>query len=155
MLELRQFKCVNCRGKDPVKHEVHIWYERVDSENPKSVCRTCRRKIDAVPRGEEVGVHICNFSCTCGHEFVVQCEMRDTAPCYECGAPKVVPHSFQPLRKINRKTDRTHNCSKCNGGPNCPNMCPNICLQLQAMKLCSDGESEQSSDRDSEDSESD
>ena len=121
MSSLRQFKCYKCKGKDGQKY--HVWHKRVPNDNPTSKCRTCGEFRPAVPTGEEEGVKICHFSCTCGNAFVVQCEMSDTAPCYDCvKQKKVAPHSFEKLRKIDRKTGHTHNCSKCDGKGNCPNM---------------------------------
>lgn len=117
--ELRQFICRKCPGKYSY-HKYRLWYERVDTCDLKSECRGCRRMMDAVPRGEEEGVHNCNFACSCGNTFVVHCEMQDTAPCYEC-REWLSPHSFQPLRPINRKSDNVHCCSKCKGKGNCPN----------------------------------
>ena len=121
--ELRQFICYECPGLNPRVHSYHRWHKRVDCSNPVSKCRTCKRWIKAVPRGEEEGVKICHFACSCSNEFVVHCEMRDTAPCYAChGDEDVSPYSFERLRKIHKETDNTHNCSKCHGQGSCPNM---------------------------------
>lgn len=117
---LWQFICRSCPGKFE-HHKYRVWHERVSGPDPKSKCHVCNKMKPAVPRKEEEGVHICHFECNCGSVFVVRCEMQDTAPCYECGV-MVAPCHFQPLRRINRKTNRTHNCSKCNGQPGCPNM---------------------------------
>ncbi len=123
--ELRQFICRGCPGKYSY-HKYRVWHGWVDSNYLKSRCHNCNKMKEAVPRGEEEGVHVCNFHCPCGNEYVVRCEMRDTACCYACRARgrvrQVAPHSFQPLRKIKKKTDNVHSCSKCNGSGDCPNM---------------------------------
>ena len=122
MSSLRQFKCHKCQGKNRQKY--HVWHKRVPDADPRSKCCTCGKPRQPVPTGEEEGVKICHFTCTCGNEFVVQCKMSNTAPCYRhsCDKKKVAPHSFEKLRKINKKTDNTHNCSECDGKGNCPNM---------------------------------
>ena len=117
--ELRQFRCKECPGKYS-HHEYRVWYERVYPNPARSQCNNCKEMVDAIPRGEEEGVHNCNFSCSCGNGFVVHCEMSDTAPCYGC-RKWLSPHSFRPLQKIQRKTDNVHCCSKCNGKGDCPN----------------------------------
>lgn len=117
---LWQFKCETCPGKhswQPYK----VWYERVAGKDPKSKCHSCGTMRKAVPRGEEKGVFICFVICTCEHRYTVRCEMQDTAPCYRCGQ-QVSPCHFEPRRRIHRKTDNTHNCSKCGGKGDCPNM---------------------------------
>ena len=99
-----------------------------DGNASTSQCHGCQQQKEPVPRGEELYVHICRFSCNNGHplrKYTVRCKMSNTAPCYECGA-QVNPHSFSPLRRINKHTDNEHNCSECNGGPNCPNMKPQL-----------------------------
>lgn len=76
---------------------------------------------EAVPHDEAVG--ICLFTCAeCGNTFVVRCRMVDTAPCYECGEEDVEPISFHRLRRIKRTSDNEHNCSRCDGNGQCPNM---------------------------------
>ena len=120
MTSLRQFKCHKCRGKHG--QEYHLWHERVPDTDPRSKCFTCGAKCQPVPTGEEEGVKICHFACTCKNTYVVQCKMSNTAPCYVCGEKAVVPHSFEKLRRIDKKTDNTHNCSECDGKGNCPNM---------------------------------
>ncbi len=78
-----------------------------------------------VPRRQEEGVFICYCVCfTCPREFTVKCEMQDTAKCYgvKCGSKMVSPCHFEPRRRIEKKSDCTHSCSKCNGKPGCPNM---------------------------------
>lgn len=119
--ELRQFICHYCPGKYS-HHKYRVWYARVKSDRPESECNNCRETKEAVRRGEEEGVHVCNFKCSCGHSFVVRCRMQDTAPCYGCHAGEVVPHSFQPLRRIKRCSDNVHKCSRCDGKGRCPNM---------------------------------
>ena len=123
--ELRQFRCLTCPGKYQ-RHQYRLWYKRVCSAYPKSQCNVCKKMIDAVPRGEEEGVHICNFSCPCGHTYGVRCKMQNTAPCYSCRSRgKEVwlrPHSFLGLRWIHRMTDNVHECDECYGNGDCPNM---------------------------------
>ena len=88
-----------------------------------SECDECEEWIEAVPRGEEEGVHICHFTCDCGSKFTVRCRMSDTAPCYTCGDDEVEPHSFEPLRSIRTKSDNVHSCSRCpRSGGRCPNL---------------------------------
>lgn len=129
--ELRQFICRGCPGKYTY-HRYRLWYERVDASNPFSQCHVCEKMVHAVPRGEEEGVHICKFACQNCEEkrtFVVRCKMSNTAPCYshECLVNEVWirPHSFQGLRRINRKSDSSHLCDEpgCKEGK-CPNMKP-------------------------------
>ena len=121
MSSLRQFKCYNikCNGNG---QKYRVWHERVPNDNPTSKCRICGELRPAVPIGEEEGVKICHFTCGCGNTFVVRCKMSNTAPCYDCDEKQVAPHSFEKLRKIDRKTGNTHNCSECDGKGNCPNM---------------------------------
>ena len=121
MSSLRQFKCYNskCNGNG---QKYRVWHERVPNDNLNSKCRTCGKLCPAVPTGEEEGVKICHFTCGCGNTFVVRCKMSNTAPCYNCDKKQVAPHSFEKLRKINRKTGNTHNCSECDGKGNCRNM---------------------------------
>lgn len=121
MSSLHQFKCHKCRGKHG--QEYHLWHERVPDADPRSKCFTCGTLCKPVPTGEEEGVKICHFGCTrCDNMYIVQCKMSNTAPCYICNKKDVAPHSFEKLRKIDRKTDNTHNCSECDGKGNCPNM---------------------------------
>ena len=123
--ELRQFKCLTCPGKYSW-HLYHLWHERVSIDNPVSKCHECGKYKKAVPMNEVEGVKICKFDCSCGNVFKVRCEMQDTAPCYnyECKESRVAPCSFECLRRIKKCTDKKHNCSKCKGGPDCPNMKP-------------------------------
>lgn len=118
--ELRQFICPGCPGKYD-HHKYRLWYGRVSSNNLESQCHVCKKMKTAVHRGEEEGVHICHFKCSCDHTYVVRCTMQNTAPCYEC-RKDVSPNSFEPLRRIRRCTDNTHNCNSCNGSGKCPNM---------------------------------
>lgn len=67
----------------------------------------------------EVGV--CKFECICGHEYIVICRKMDTAPCYKCKADNS-PDNWEPLRRIKKISDNPHNCSRCNGSGNCPNL---------------------------------
>ena len=139
MSSLRQFKCERCRGKDGQPY--HLWHERVKDSDPKSKCYTCGNTYEAVPTGEEEGVKICHFTCECKNEFVVQCKMSNTAPCYACcPEEKVSPHSFEKLRKINRETDNSHNCSECDGKGNCPNMKCRPAASGSRGSLVDDGE---------------
>lgn len=127
--ELRQFQCKTCPGKFS-SHPFKVWYERVpvteNGDAGTTQCHICKNQKQPVPRGEELYVHICHFSCSNGHQlrqYTVRCKMSDTAPCYapDCKA-QVSPHSFSPLRRIKKCTDNVHNCSECNGEPDCPNM---------------------------------
>lgn len=136
----RQFICRTCPGKLK-HHKFRVWYERVPDSNPVSECHICKKNIQAVPTGQELYVHICHFKCHDGHplhRYTVRCKMSDTAPCYKCpcsvcpdecpddcpNRKQVSPHTFTKLRRINRKSDNKHNCSECNGAPDCPNMKP-------------------------------
>ena len=62
---------------------------------------------------EKVGA--CKFECICGNEYTVICRNSkvDTVHCYECGRIN------NPLY-IHKKA--AHNCSRCNGLGNCPNL---------------------------------
>ncbi len=122
--QLRQFICKTCPGKF-AWHEFRLWYERVPIDGT-SRCYVCNQQKQPVPTGEELYVHICHFSCSIGHAlrmYTVRCKMSDTAPCYatDC-CRQVSPHSFSPLRRINKQSDNVHNCSECNGCLGCPNM---------------------------------
>lgn len=120
--EVRQFKCATCPGKYEW-HPYRLWHERVKiSSNPVSQCHVCKKNKKAVPKGDEEGVHVCCFECKCGHRYNVVCEMRDTAKCYSCKEKMVSPFGFLPRLRINKKSDNTHSCSKCNGVGNCPNL---------------------------------
>ena len=70
-----------------------------------------------------MGVGACLFQCDkCGNEYTVLCEWTDTAECYGCGEKYVSPCEFKPRRKIDKKTDKKHSCSKCDGKKDCPNL---------------------------------
>ena len=66
---------------------------------------------------EKVGAR--KFECICGNEYTVICRKIDTAPCYECERVNS-PLYLKPLRNIQKKA--AHNCSRCNGAGNCPNL---------------------------------
>ena len=66
---LRQFMCSKCPGKHP-HHPCNIWHERVKDSNPWSKCKHCETRYPPVLRGQEVGVKLCHFHCTCGNDFV-------------------------------------------------------------------------------------
>jgi predicted RNA-binding Zn-ribbon protein involved in translation (DUF1610 family) len=52
--------------------------------------------------------------------------MTDTAKCYSCRDQgheyDNSPYGFLPLRRIHKKTSNKHECSKCNGSGDCPNL---------------------------------
>lgn len=111
---LRQFKCEECD---------RLWWERAGPRNsPCSECHGCEQLKSAIPRGHEEGVGACKFICDCGNEYTVLCRRKDTAPCYKCNRKDVESCEFHPPRRLNRKTSNTHNCSRCNGRGNCPNL---------------------------------
>ena len=68
---------------------------------------------------EKVGA--CKFKCNCGNEYTVICRKMDTAPCYACRNENS-PLRWAPPRDIQKRSDQTHNCSRCNGSGNCPNL---------------------------------
>ena len=117
---LWQFKCEKCPGKYKGQ-ECKYWAKKVKGDSPRSRCNSCNELKEAIPRGEEEGVLICFFICSCGRKFIVKCEMQDTAPCYECGEEEVEPCHFTPRRKIVQKTNKKHGCSKCRNQRKCPN----------------------------------
>ena len=131
---LRQFQCESeeCNGR--------TWFERA----ARSVCRECEQDGRPVPRGEEIGVFACKFLCKCGNEYTVICRMKDEAKCYACPEhPYVAPNGFWPRGYINKKEDSTyvHNCSRCKGKSNCPNLAavrhvPRDSRKQQNMYLC-------------------
>ena len=111
---LRQFECEECD---------RLWWERAGPRNsPCSECHGCKQPKRAITRGEEKGVGACKFICNCGNEFTVLCRRTDTAPCYECKKKDVDVYEFHPPRRLKKKTSNTHNCSRCNGRRNCPNL---------------------------------
>ena len=122
---LRQFKCINteCSACG------HLWWKGVPEDREAAAkCRECGKPGKAVPKGQERGVGVCKFICECGNTYTVLCELTDTAPCYECREKGKKtdnsPCEFSPRQRIQKKTDtgNTHNCSKCNGGGDCPNL---------------------------------
>ena len=118
---LWQFKCETCPGKY-ARHTYKVWIGKVKGDCPRSPCNSCNEMKEAIPRREEEGVLICFFICSCENKYTVRCEMQDTAPCYKCGEKKVKPCHFIRRMNIVSKSDNTHNCSKCNGNGDCPNM---------------------------------
>ncbi len=50
MRELRQFICLKCPGKDPQKHKIRLWYDRVDPSNAVSQCYSCKKMLFSVER---------------------------------------------------------------------------------------------------------
>ena len=118
VVELRQFICP-CDG--------HIWYARAE----KSICKSCKKWVDAVPVGQEKGVFVCKFLCNCKecgckNEYRVRCRMCDTAKCYSCRGRghdeyHVKPYGFLARQHIRKTTDNEHSCSRCNGSGDCPN----------------------------------
>ena len=110
--KLRQFQCVPCRGR--------TWFERAT----RSQCRECDDDGTLIAEGEEIGVLARKFSCDCGNEYTVLCELTDTAECYGCKQQDNSPYGFWPRNYIKKKTasDNKHSCSKCRGRGNCPNL---------------------------------
>lgn len=70
---------------------------------------------------EKVGA--CKFECDCGNEYTVICRMVDTAPCYKCRRDNNNnPLHWEPPRDIQKKSDKPHRCSRCDGSGHCPNL---------------------------------
>ena len=65
--------------------------------------------------------HARKFRCDCGNEYTVVCRKIDTAPCYDCERINS-PFRRAARRNIQRKSDKKHSCSRCNGLGNCPNL---------------------------------
>ena len=115
----RQFKCgnANCSRKGC------LWWKLVCEieETIRAKCKYCSQLSDAIPKGKEEGIGACKFKCKCGNQFTAVCEMTDTAPCYKCNE-NISPDRLTPPRRVKKTTDNTHNCSKCNGKGDCPNI---------------------------------
>lgn len=71
--------------------------------------------------GDEEGVGVCSFVCECGHTYSVVCRMIDTATCYKCECDNNAVE-MGPRRRIEKKTENQHSCSRCKGQGKCPNM---------------------------------
>ena len=126
---LRQFQCDTCmRGG-----RLRVWWAMVPNGDPRSECRGCGNEFEAILDGEWVGVGACLFQCDeckiepkCDEDgpkprmYTVLCEWTDTAKCYGCGKQHS-PIEFKPPRRIKKKTENVHSCSKCNGCGDCPN----------------------------------
>lgn len=140
--EWRQFKCDHCNERG--------WIAMAE----RSKCRFCNRYGTLIPTGQEVGVFVCKFMCTCDrcnctsrmdpdapYEYTVVCEMTDTAKCYSCRDRghnhRNSPYGFTPRRRINRKSNNVHECSKCYGCGDCPNLRQAqeyICVAMRHMR---------------------
>ena len=142
---MRQFRCLDC-PKTRRNDECRTWYKAKYDRiaHPVSKCTNCEEMVEAVEKGEEVGVLLCKFKCERTHQldsgvrentYSVLCKMQNTAECYECRdrlkaaglydekhPPDNSPYTFQPPRRINRRTQNVHSCSECRGRGNCPNM---------------------------------
>ena len=106
--ECRYFACGKCNRK---------WWESVPKYKPVSQCWGCKTHCNAIPPDLEpkIGKHVC----CCGNEFTGWTSEGVTSPCYKCGA-EVLPEELQKPRPIKTKTDKTHNCSLCNGRETAP-----------------------------------
>ena len=116
----RQFECPDC--PPPKEHfDAKRWFKRVPDSNPYSTCNGCDKQYHAIEIGEERGVGACSFVCECGSKYTVICRMTDTAKCYQCFADNE-PEEMGPRRRIDRKSENKHSCSRCKGKKNCPNL---------------------------------
>ena len=134
-------KCYSCEEKEKARQErLKAKLEEVKGRGVEGISRLLKEMSlkkdavndvdlipiavlkEAVPRGQEEGIFICYFICTCLREYTVKCEMQDTAECYKCRRKDVPPCHFEPRLQIHKTSDHTHSCSKCNGQPGCPNM---------------------------------
>ncbi len=134
----RQFCCPTC---DPAhkRFDKRRWHKVVPDDHPFSTCTKCGKEYKACDIGQEFGVGVCLFvwKCTCvnpeevdddgiefeedSYRYSVTCRMIDLAECYRCAAMNS-PVEFRPLRRINKKTNNKHSCSRCdNGTKRCPN----------------------------------
>ena len=136
----RQFSCPVCKPANK-RYDVKRWHKVVPDDNPYSTCNTCNRRYKACDIGQEFGVGVCKFVCKCTcedpeeddgdecidlredvYKYSVICRMIDMAECYRC-AKMNSPVEFLPLRRINKKTNNKHSCSRCdNGKKSCPNL---------------------------------
>lgn len=135
----RQFSCPDCEPAHP-HFDMKRWHKVVPDDNPYSTCNTCHQRYEACEIGQEFGVGVCKFVCKCTcedpedvddegldlredvYKYTVICRMIDMAECYRC-AEMNSPCEFRPLRRINKKTNNKHSCSRCdNGKKNCPNL---------------------------------
>ncbi len=117
----RQFECTKCNPPNP-RYSVCRWFKRCPDNKPAQTrCRGCNELKTACERGDENGVGVCSFTCECGQTYSVVCRMSDTATCFKCHKVNN-PDEMGPRRRINKKTDNKHSCSRCNGSGKCPNM---------------------------------
>ena len=124
----RQFSCPDCEPANR-RYDVKRWHKIVPDDNPYSTCNGCGKRYEACPIGEEFGVGVCRFECgECAdseedkYTYSVICRMIDMAECYRCFKMNSAVE-LRPLRRINRKTNNKHSCSRCdNGKKNCPNL---------------------------------
>lgn len=120
----RQFSCPVCEPASS-RYDVKRWHKVVPDDHPYSTCNTCGEEYEACPIGQEFGVGVCKFVCDeCGRDstYSVVCRMIDMAECYQCYSMNSAVE-FTPRRRIDRKTDKKHSCSRCdNGRKKCPNL---------------------------------
>ena len=135
----RQFCCPVCEPAHK-RFDKRRWYKFVPDSHPVSTCTNCGKEYEACPIGEEFGIGVCKFVCKCtcenpeevddediefeedAYRYTVICRMIDMAECYRC-AKMNSPVEMRPRRRINKKTDNTHSCSRCNNGKkSCPNL---------------------------------
>ena len=113
--------CTECPPPNP-RYTVYRWFKRCpDNQLAQSKCRGCNEIKTACEIGEEEGVGVCSFVCECGHTYSVVCRIVDTATCYLCQKVNEA-EEMGPKRRIERKTDNKHSCSRCNGQGKCPNL---------------------------------
>ncbi len=127
---LRQFECKRCphRERGDPRYR-RIWWAAVPDSDPYSECRClgdgdlggCGEKVKAIEVGQELGVCVGTFDCPCGRKYTGLCERTDTSPCYECNKDNF-PSVLKPPRWIKKKTSNKHNCKKCGGCKDCPNL---------------------------------
>lgn len=119
---LRQFECRQCNS---------LWWERAGPKNnPSTQCiGKCKELKQAIPRGQEKGVGLCEFICECGHMYKVLCEKTDETECYNCGKQDVRSSENcrfypppRPRRRRHPVTPNRHSCWRCHGSGNCPRL---------------------------------
>ena len=117
----RQFSCPDCEPAKP-RYDVRRWCKMVPDDDPYSTCNSCGEEYEACPIGKEFGSGVCKFECDeCHNNYSVLCRMIDLAECYQCFKMNSAVE-FTPPRRIKRKTNNKHSCSRCdNGKKSCPN----------------------------------
>ncbi len=78
--------------------------------------------LDYVYEDDEEVASPCRFECfECDNEYTVKCRMIDTAKCFKCQEVNR-PMGRAAPGEIEARSNAKHQCSRCNGSGNCPNM---------------------------------